>query len=132
MALYCDSDLLQLFNKTFPLPNQKSWTVFHPSNAVFMKVVSVLRTKVTDMDGWRRLPAAGKSTGRIGLPSANLWDWTLTYREGSGTTETKSAQLEPSELALARATLVEDVRYEVAQSLACSRPLARRSNWCMS
>ena len=35
LAWFCknDTDLLNLFNKNFPLPNQDSWTVFSPSNA---------------------------------------------------------------------------------------------------
>ena len=40
-----DDELLTLFNSKFPLPNQASWTVFSPSNAVSMKVISVLRMK---------------------------------------------------------------------------------------
>ena len=29
-----DEDLLTLFNKLYPLPQQNSWTVFHPSSAI--------------------------------------------------------------------------------------------------
>ena len=44
LSSFCknDTELLNLFNKHFPLPNQASWTVFIPSNAVIMKVISVL------------------------------------------------------------------------------------------
>ena len=75
-----------MFNDTFPLPEQRSWTVFRLSNKVFMKVVSVLRTKVIEMDKWRQLSGIGKSIGEIGVRSANLWEWTLTYRKGEGIT----------------------------------------------
>ena len=36
LSWFCknETDLLNLFNKHFPLPNQASWTTFSPSNAV--------------------------------------------------------------------------------------------------
>ena len=40
-----NSDLLTLFNISFPLPNQHSWTVFQISYAVGMRVTSVLQMK---------------------------------------------------------------------------------------
>ena len=39
-----DTELLTLFNKTFPIPQQNSWTAFQPSSAICMRVISVLRT----------------------------------------------------------------------------------------
>ena len=39
-----DAELLKLFNSSFPLPQQASWTVYRPSIEIFMKVLSVLRT----------------------------------------------------------------------------------------
>ena len=41
LSWFCKNytDLLNLFNKIFPFPNQASWTVFSPSNAVSMKVI---------------------------------------------------------------------------------------------
>ncbi|KAL7549582.1 hypothetical protein ACHAWF_012848 [Thalassiosira exigua] len=48
-----DEDLLHLFNARFPLPNQNSWTVFRPTFATCMKVISSC--------GWRilRWPSGG-------------------------------------------------------------------------
>ena len=45
LSWFCKNDieLLKCFNKNPPLPNQASWTVFSPSNAMSMKVISVLR-----------------------------------------------------------------------------------------
>ena len=43
-----DTDLLNLFNKNPPFPNQASWTVFSPTNAVSMKVIAVLRMQHFD------------------------------------------------------------------------------------
>ena len=45
LAWFCknDTDLLNLFNKNPPFPNQASWTVFSTSNAAIMAVISVLR-----------------------------------------------------------------------------------------
>ena len=40
-----DTDLLNLFKKHFPLPNQVSWAVFGPSSAGSMKVIYVLWMK---------------------------------------------------------------------------------------
>ena len=62
LAWFCknDTDLLNLFNKNFPLPNQASWTVFSPSNAVSMKVISVLRMQHFEMGEWLQLKKSGK------------------------------------------------------------------------
>jgi hypothetical protein len=76
-----DNDLLTLFNSSFPLPNQNSWTVFRISSAISMRLISVLRMQAFSMDEWRRLPRPGKHTGRVGPRIANLFEWTLTYRE---------------------------------------------------
>ena len=47
LAWFCknDNDLLNLFNKIFPLPNQDSWTVFIPSDSEIMKFILVLWMK---------------------------------------------------------------------------------------
>ena len=68
-----DTDLLNLFNKIFPLPNQASWTVFSPFNAASMKVVSVLRMQHFEMGEWIQLKKAGKHVGKIGVPLSDLW-----------------------------------------------------------
>ena len=47
-----DTDLINLFNKNFPLPNQASWTVFIPSNVVIMKFISVLWMQYFEMGEW--------------------------------------------------------------------------------
>jgi hypothetical protein len=44
-ACASNTDLLNLFNSRFPLPQQKSWTVYHPNCAVVMRVISALRMK---------------------------------------------------------------------------------------
>lgn len=75
-----DEDLRSLFDASFPLPMQDSWNVFQPSPAICTRVISVLRTKVTTTDEWRRLPKSGNLLGTIGQPMSNLWDWTLYYR----------------------------------------------------
>ena len=38
-----DADLLLLFNKKFHLPSKASWTVFHPTKDMSMKLISLLR-----------------------------------------------------------------------------------------
>jgi len=122
-----DADLLDLFNKTFPLPQQNSWTVFSPSNDLCMKVLSVLRMKRMPMDEWRRLPKRGKHTGKIGNPLSHLWEWTLNYRvlpSNSGCGVSQDLQLSSE-----RAIMVEVETSKLARSLALSRPLARRLPW---
>ena len=61
MYWFCknDTDLIKVFNKDFSLPNQASWTVFSPSNAASMKVISVLRMQHFEMGEWLQLKKAG-------------------------------------------------------------------------
>ena len=74
------TDLLNFFNKNFPLPNQASWTVFRPSKSVSMKVVSVLRMQHFEMGEWLQLKKSGKHVGKTGGPLSDLWEWRLGYR----------------------------------------------------
>ena len=67
-----NENLLTLFNKLHPLPKQNSWTVFHLSSAIFMRVCSVLRMKVTYAEEWRQLPDVRKHVGGIGRPLSHL------------------------------------------------------------
>jgi hypothetical protein len=122
-----DDDLLNLFNEKFPLPNQQSWTVFRPSNAICTRVLSVLRMKDISMGEWLRLPSRGKLLGDIGAPLSNLWEWTLTFRTQVSKPESELQQ--DSRASSALATMVEANKSKVAQSLGRSRPLARRSPW---
>ena len=68
-AWFCknDIDLLNLFNKNSPLPNQASWTVFSPSNTGSMKVISVLRMQHFEMGEWLQLKKAGKYVRKLVL-----------------------------------------------------------------
>ena len=54
-----DTDLCTLFNASFPLPNQASWTLFQPSSEIVTKTTSILQTQLFCMDDWRRLPKLG-------------------------------------------------------------------------
>ena len=74
-----DTDLLNLFNKKFPLPNQASWTAFSPSNTVIMKVISVLQMQHFGMGEWLQLKKAGKNVGQISVTLSDLWEWILGY-----------------------------------------------------
>ena len=122
-----DAELLNLFNSQFPLPNQASWSVYRPSRGIYMRVLSVLRMQVTSMDEWRRLPKAGRYTGTIGRPMSRLWEWTLSFRTNHtlpGCDVSRDLQASQD-----LATLVEANRCKLQQSLARSRPLARRLPW---
>ena len=67
LAWFCknNTDLLNLFNKNSPLPNQTSWTVFSPSNAASINVISVLRMQHFEMGEWIQLKKAGKHVGKL-------------------------------------------------------------------
>ena len=80
-AWHCKSDdeLLTLFNSTFPLPSQQSWTVFHLDCRTVMHVISALRMKPFVLDDWRRLPSPGKLVGEIGQPTSHLRDLIRTH-----------------------------------------------------
>ena len=125
-----NADLLTLFNTTFPLPGQASWTVFQLNSGLVTRVISVLRMRHTTLAEWRRLPKIGKHIGTIGRPMSGLWDWTLTYRGSSISTESGCSQ--DSQQGCDRGATVEDAASRLAQSLARSRPLARRSLWPVS
>ena len=122
-----DFDLLNLFNSSFPLPNQTSWTVFRLSSAISMRVISVLRMQAFAMDEWRRLPKPGKHIGPVGSPTANLFEWTLTYR-GSHT-QPESGYSQDSLPACVGEDLARAERLKATQWRRRSRPLARRSRW---
>ena len=74
-----DTDLLNLSNKKPPFPNRASWTVFSPSNAASVKVISVLRMQHSETGKWIRLKKAGKHIGKIGVPLSDLWECSLGY-----------------------------------------------------
>ena len=128
-AWHCTSDtqLLTLFNSTFPLPNQASWTIYHISSKLAMRVISILRMKPFTADEWRRLPEKGRFIGSVGSPMSSLWDWTHTFAKRRTTTEYVPFLDLPPELD--QEHMAATNRSELAQSIAQSRPLARRSLW---
>jgi len=95
-----------------------------------MHVISVLRTQDIGLEEWRRLPKIGVHIGTIGPPMSNLWDWTLTFRECPTPTESGSSPV--LRLGCDKDATVEDAASRLAQSLARSQPLARRSRWPVS
>ena len=122
-----DDQLLTLFNRTFPLPNQACWTVFRISSKLATRVISILQMKVFTADEWRRLPEKGKLTGIVGSPMSSLWDWTHTFMKRPTPKECVPCldllhECVPE-------TMAERSRSELEQSIALSRPLARRSLW---
>ena len=123
-----EEELLTLFNSTFPLPQQKSWTIFHLSSKCSMRVISLLRMQVSSMDEWQRLPRTGRLLGEIGTPMSNLWEWTLSYRDSD-----QKRKLESS-LGSQQGSELEDMvaaeRSKLTRLRRRSRPLAKRSTWC--
>ena len=129
-AWFCKTDdqLLTLFNATFPLPNQASWTVYHISSRLAMKVISILRMKPFTADEWRRLPEKGKFIGSVGPPMSSLWAWTHTFMKHHTPTGFEPCLDLPPVSEAER--MAAKSRSELAQSIALSRPLERRSLWC--
>ena len=126
---HCKSndELLTLFNASFPLPNQASWTVYQPSPALSMKVISILRTRDSTLAEWSRLPSPGSHIGDAGSATSTLWEWTLTYRTAPSNTESAASQeLQP---VLGGDSTVEDAKSELQQSVRQSLPLGRRLRW---
>ena len=122
-----NDDLLTLFNKTFPLPHQASWTVYQPSSEIATRLISILQMKDFTADEWRRLPTIGKNIGRVGVHMSHLWEWTLSFKKHPTSTEQDPSQASPLESA--RDTTVDNDKLGLVQSLARSRPLARRFPW---
>ena len=122
-----NNDLQTFFNSHFPLPNQTSWNVFQLHSDVAMHVILILRTKHFLLDEWRRLPKIGSLTGTTGPNMSHLWDWTLTYRthhSHGGSEPSLDLQHEHN-----KERSVQDAKSNLEQSLAISRPLARRLLW---
>jgi len=128
-AWHCDNDdaLLTLFNSTFPLPSQQSWTVFRLNYRTIMRVISALRMKPFVLDGWRRLPSPGKLIGDIGTPTSQLWDSIRIYNRQLSNNESEASQDLHNKFA--QDTTEEDDRYRLQQLQAQSLPLGRQYPW---
>jgi hypothetical protein len=122
-----NTELRTFFNSHFPLPNQTSWNVFQIHSGVAMCVISILRTKHFLLDKWQRLPKIGSITGPIGPNISHLWYLTFTYRTHLSHGESKHSQDLPPEHN--KKHTARDAKSNLAQSLAMSRPLVRRSHW---
>ncbi len=117
-----DNDLLTLFNATFPLPNQASWTVFRLSSAIVTRVTSSLQMKVFTGDDWRKLPPKGRLVGNVGPPTSSLWDWTLTFKKHC--TPSKYAHSRVSQHVFEPDLMGAENKLALERSLALSWPLA--------
>ena len=122
-----DSSFGLAFNTLFPLPKQNTWTVFRPSNAICMRVISLLRMRHSTLDEWRRIPLIGQTNGKIGAPMSTLWEWTQVcnsrgLQNGSGSSlDTPPAQEQDS--------TAEEDKSKLRRFLQLSRPLGRQSRW---
>jgi len=126
-ACTTDTDFSHLYNSLFPLPDQSSWNVFRFSNAIVMKIISVLRTRPSTMDEWRRLPRLGRCIGPPGPSSLHLWAWIHTST-GSGT-NTESERSPGLRQQYEAGDMAEAALSQLQRSVRRSRPLARRSPW---
>ena len=128
-AWHCDTDdkLLTLFNSTFPLPFQISWTVFRLSSKAVMRVISALRMQPFVLDDWRRLPSPGKLVGEIGTPTLHLWDSIPIYNRRP--LNNKFDASPASHSASEQDTTDGDDRSRLQLLQAQSLPLDRRYPW---
>ena len=74
-----DTDFLNFFNNTFPLPSQNSWTGFRLASGVASKVMQELLMQGSSMAEWRRLPKLGIKYGKNGRPTASLSKYLRTW-----------------------------------------------------
>jgi hypothetical protein len=122
-----DDNLLTLSNSMFPLPMQKSWTVYCPNCAVVTCVISILQMKPFALDDWRQLPKVGQHVGKIGAHMSEQWGWIRTYSRYPSPNQSDASQaLQPEPK---QDTMKKDDRVNVAWSLAQSWPLVRRFPW---
>ena len=128
-AWHCDTDdkLLTLFNSTFPLPFQISWTVFRLSSKAVMRAISALRMQPFVLDDWRRLPSPGKLVGEIGTPTSHLWDSIRIYNRRPLNNEFDASPASHS--ASEQDTTDGDDRSRLQLLQAQSLPLDRRYPW---
>ncbi len=125
---YCPNDdkLLTIFNCTFPLPSQHSWTLFQFSTKIATRVISDLQMQAITMDEWQRLPKIGKHVGTIGQNMSNLWAWTLAFR--GSPTPNRCARSQALQHECGKEALEGDSMSRLGQSLVL-RPLDRQSCW---
>ena len=131
LSWFCknDTDLLNWFNRNSPFPNQASWTVFSPSNAVITKVIPVLRMQHFKMGEWIQPKKAGKHVGKIRVPLSDFWEWRPGYRMPRKSSKFGASQA--SQLAYAWDAMVEENKLQLSQYQGRFQLLARQSLWPM-
>jgi hypothetical protein len=131
LAWHCktNNELLTLFNSTFPLPAQQSWTVFHLNCKTVTRVISALRMQHFVLDNWRQLPSPRKLVGEIGQPTSHLWESILIYNRQLSNDESEASLDLLSEFA--PDTMDENDRCRLQQSQAQLLPLGRRYPWSL-
>ena len=123
----CDKQFLTFFDKTFPLPKQSSWHIFHLRRDICTRVTSAMLTKDSVAAAWKKLPKIGQSSGGTGGAIAGLFEWILT-----STQELQGSKNESEPSAGLRQGLEKDIMVGGNKSpwlpyVRRSRPLARRS-----
>ena len=124
-----DSSFAAAFNTLFPLPAQNLWTVFRLTKNISTKVTSILQTKPSTLEEWRRIPRIGEHIGTTGANTSHLWGWIQT--SSAPDTPNVSSSLPDLRHETDPDTTAESERSKLQQSLLLSRPLARRSRWNM-
>ena len=115
LSWFCknDTNLINLFNRNLPFPNQASWTVFNPSNAVSTKVIPVMRMHNFEMGECIQPKMSGKHVGKIRVPLSDFWEWSLGYRMPRNSSKFGASQA--SQLAYTWAAMVEENKLQLSQ-----------------
>ena len=125
-----DSSSLSLshfFNKTFPLPQQQSWTEFRLPPDITSRVISCVRGEVSTLGSLLRLKKIDKNTGNTGAHTPNFVASThfSKLRPNLKLTSSSQALLHGS----GRVSTAKAVESKFTPSMTRSRPSPRPSNW---
>lgn len=125
-----DVEFLTLFESKFILPKQNSWTIFHLPDDICTRTISILLQQGTDLAAWHQRSKPKTNIGRRGFPMQNLWEWTLSCRKTSNSTNNKSMPSQDLQDVSRPATMDMDARLALDRSIRLSQPLVRRFPWC--
>ena len=60
-----NNNVLPVSNTLYPLPNQSSWTVFHPSCAILLRVCFMLQMKATNVEERPQLKSVSRHVDKL-------------------------------------------------------------------
>ena len=122
-----DLNFLSHFNKTFPLPQGKSWRMFRLSSVLRSRVFFELRNKRSTLASWQRITRKGNAVGSIGSDGQPSLKWTpVSVQAPDKNTSRPSAVLLTG---LGEETTVVDELLKLRPFKSRFEPSARPSSW---